>query len=61
MFVPEDDLLNKMIRAVAESQDNMDQLFAKLNDYLPPKPEWLIEAEAKKALEMAKSTEDFSD
>ena len=56
MFVPDDDLFNKLIRAVAEQQDNMDQLFARLNDFTPPKPEWLKEEEAKKALEEAKTT-----
>ena len=42
VFVPSDEVFNKMIVIVAKGGDNMDLVLAKFNDYLPPKAQWLI-------------------
>lgn len=45
IFIPDEAVFNKMIEAVAKGQENMDRVLTKFNDYLLPKPQWLIEQE----------------
>ena len=45
IFIPDEAVFNKMIEAVAKGQENMDRVMNKFNDYLPPKPQWLIDQE----------------
>ena len=50
IFIPETNILNKMIETVARNQKNKDMLFAKFSDMQQPKPQWAIDYEAEKAV-----------
>ena len=53
IFAPDEPLLNKIIEAVAKHPENTDQLLIKLCDFLPPKPQWMIDQDEKKAALLA--------
>ena len=50
IFVPEQDIMFKMIETVARNQKNKDMLYAKFSDMQHRKPQWLIDLEAEKAV-----------
>ena len=43
VFMPEEDLLNKLIEYAAKHHGNTDNLLAKLSDHCPSMPEWMKE------------------
>ena len=61
IFVPEEPLWNKIIEAVAKHPENTDQLLIKFCDFLPPKPQWMIDQDEKKAALRAQQEEMFEE
>ena len=53
IFLPETAIMNKMIGAVARTQDNKDLLYSKFSDMEPPTPQWMIDEQVAKAERLA--------
>ena len=45
IFVPDEALMNKLIENVATHTEDTDTLLIKFCDFLPPKPQWMVDIE----------------
>ena len=48
IFLPDEALMNKLIEHVATHSDDTNTLLIKFCDFLPPKPQWMIDIEKKR-------------